>query len=238
MNKISPFLLLGLIACTSEYKKGEIQFAKGDFEEARENYLLVDTTDNDYNNAKQRLFEMDSIETLNDFNWGKEAYSKGDYDKANKLFSIIPQRYEIYREAQRFLVKMDSIEELKRVEIEELGQVEKIKNEKLKLTKRTEEVKALKEAKNKIQRLLNELLSFKDKSDFHEYGFGEGYKYSRWLKDVQNFKNTRVEKLLLEKGFVPGDLEMLGLEYLNSRGRETEYSTWAKKTIRDGLKKY
>ena len=104
-------------------------------------------------------------------------------------------------------------------------------------TKRDEEAKALKEAKYKIQKLLNELLSFKDKSDFHKYGFGEGYKYNRWLKDVQNLKNTQAEELLLKKGFVPGDLEMLGLEYVTSNGRETEYSAWAKKTIRDGVKK-
>ncbi len=237
MIKLFPFLLLGLIACTSEYKKAEIQFAKGDFEEARRIYLLVDSSDNDYNYARQRLSEMDSIQILNDFNWGKEAYSKGDYKKANKLFFLIPERYEIYHEAKKFLVKIDSIEELKRIEHEKIGQAERIVNEKLKQTKRDEEAKAEKATKDKIQKLLNELLAFKDKSDFHKYGFGEGYEYNRWLKDVQNLKNTHEEEILLKKGFVPCDLEMLGMEYVKSKGRETEYSTWAKKTIRDGLKK-
>jgi hypothetical protein len=237
MTKLLSFLLLGLIACTSEYKKAELQFAKGDFEEARKNYLLVDSSDNDYSYARARLSEMDSIQTLNDFNWGKKAYSKGDFKKANKLFFLIPERYGVYHEAQRFLVKIDSIEELKRIENEKFGQAERIVNEKLKQTKRDEEVKAEKAATAKVQKLLNELLAFKDKSDFHKYGFGEGYKYNRWLKDVQNLKNTHEEDLLLKKGFVPGDLEMLGLEYAKSKGRETEYSTWAKKTIRDGLQK-
>jgi tetratricopeptide (TPR) repeat protein len=237
MIKLFPFLFFGLIACTNEFKKAEAQFAKGDFEEARRNYLLVDSSDNEYSYALQRLSEIDSIQTLNNFNWGKASYLKGDYKKANKLFLQIPERYEIFPQAQKFLVKIDSIEELKRTENEKLERAENILNVKLQQTKRDEELKAEKRAKEKIQKLLNELLAFKDRSDFHKYGFGEGYKYNRWLKDVQNLKNTHEEEILLKKGFVPGDLEMLGLEYVESKGRETEYSAWAKKTIRDGLKK-
>lgn len=230
-------MLLGLLACTSKYEKGEVQFANADFVEARKNYLNVDVSDKDYNSAKQRLLEIDSIYAMNDLNGGKEAYSKEDYVKAKKLFHRIPQRYNIYNEAQIFLVRIDSVEELKRLDNERLGQAERIRNENLEQAKREKEVKGLKEIKGKIQKLLNELLSFKDKSDFHKYGFGVGYKYNKWLKEVESLKNTPEEKLLLQKGFVPGDLEMLGLEYMNSKGRETEYSLWAKKTIRDGLKK-
>lgn len=41
--------------------------------------------------------------------------------------------------------------------------------------------------------------------------------------------------LLLTEGFVVGDLEMLGLEYMGSEGQETEYSEYAKEKIEYGL---
>jgi hypothetical protein len=226
MNKLFLFIFLGIFACTSNYEKGEAQFVNANFIAARKSYLDVDVNDKDYIKARQRLVEIDSIYTMIDFKLAKQAYLQRDYVKANKLFLQVPRQYDIYNESQIFLLKIDSVEELKRLE-----------NERLEQAKTEQEANRLKEIKDKIQKLLNDLLSFKDKTDFHKYGFGIEYKYNKWLKEVETLKNTPEEKLLLQRGVVPGDLEMLGLEYLNSKGSETEYSLWAKKTIRDGLTK-
>lgn len=64
-----------------------------------------------------------------------------------------------------------------------------------------------------------------------------GYKYNKWLKEVQDLKNAPGSELFLEyEDFVVGHLETLGLEYLHSKGRETEYSRWAKETFNEALK--
>ena len=104
-------------------------------------------------------------------------------------------------------------------------------------TKATENDEALKKAKDEIRILFTELLTFKDNNDFHTKGFGQGSKYNSWIKKVQNMKNEKTQKLLIGLGFVPGDLEMLGFEYIKSKGQETDYSLWIKKTIEEGLKK-
>lgn len=86
------------------------------------------------------------------------------------------------------------------------------------------------------KQLLNELLSFKDKSDFHYYGFGGAYKYNDWLKKADELRDRPCAKTILVKyGFALGDLQMLGLEYNKSKGKETEYSIWAKKRISEGV---
>ena len=104
-------------------------------------------------------------------------------------------------------------------------------------TKGTKNDEGFKKAKEEIQELFNDLLAFKNNSDFHTNGFRDGYKYNSWLKQVQKMKNQENDKLLIGLGFVPGDLEMLGFEYIKSKGEETDYSSWIKKTIEDGLKK-
>ncbi|MDK2771812.1 MAG: hypothetical protein KYX68_06225 [Flavobacterium sp.] len=84
--------------------------------------------------------------------------------------------------------------------------------------------------------LLNELLNFKNKEDFHYYGFGSAYKYNDWLIKVGELKqSSNSRKILLEYGFSLGDLEMLGLEYVKTKGKETEYSLWAKQRIINGI---
>lgn len=86
------------------------------------------------------------------------------------------------------------------------------------------------------EQLLNELIAFKDKSDFHHYGFNDSYKYKPWLNEVNQLKNRSCARnILIEYGFALGDLEMLGLEYARSKGKETDYSVWAKKRIKHGI---
>lgn len=85
--------------------------------------------------------------------------------------------------------------------------------------------------------LYDELMSFKDNPNFHKYGFSGAYKYNEWLKKVGELKNSpKAKEILFDYGFSLGDLEMLGLEYVKTKGRETKYSNWAKDRIENGLK--
>jgi hypothetical protein len=93
-------------------------------------------------------------------------------------------------------------------------------------------------AKEEFRKLYIELLSFKDKSEFHYNGFAVGHKYNRWLTDVEKLSNTPSNKILLKHGgFVYGDLEMLGFEYLKTYGKDNEYSRWVKKLFDEGINK-
>lgn len=99
-----------------------------------------------------------------------------------------------------------------------------------------ENVQAVLEETNQ---LLNDLLSFKDNEDFHYYGFAAQGKYGWWMNRADELKNSPYAKqILLERGFSLGDLQMLGLEYVKSKGQETEYSNWAKNRILDGILPY
>lgn len=72
--------------------------------------------------------------------------------------------------------------------------------------------------------LYNELMSFKNSNSFKQYGFMQGYKYYDWMQRVDRFDKYSESKELLNKGVVLGDLRMLGMEYVSSKGKETEYS--------------
>ncbi len=63
--------------------------------------------------------------------------------------------------------------------------------------------------------LYKELLAFKGKKDFHAQGFGAGGPYSSWL--------VRVNAAGL------GDLRQMGMDYMRSKGQETEYTLYVKK---------
>ncbi|MFC4633581.1 hypothetical protein ACFO3O_06660 [Dokdonia ponticola] len=69
--------------------------------------------------------------------------------------------------------------------------------------------------------LYKQLLYFKDSQDFKKYGFAINQPYNRWLKNVQDLKNSSKSKLLLSKGIIVVELELLGLEYVSSKGKET-----------------
>ena len=83
--------------------------------------------------------------------------------------------------------------------------------------------------------LYNELLTFKDKADFKEFGFGAGGPYNKWLKNVEKLKSNPDSKLLLKKGVVAGELEQLGFEYVSSKGKETETTIFFNKAFSDAI---
>lgn len=75
---------------------------------------------------------------------------------------------------------------------------------------------------SQFKSLYEELKGFKDDQDFKEYGFGIGGPYNSWLQAVEELENDPDSKLLLKKGVAAGELKALGLEYVNSKGQETE----------------
>lgn len=84
--------------------------------------------------------------------------------------------------------------------------------------------------------LYEELMSFKDNEDFHYYGFDVNYKYNSWLKRADELSDLRQAKyILLNYGFALGDLQMLGLEYVKTKGRESKYSNWSRNRIENAL---
>ncbi len=93
----------------------------------------------------------------------------------------------------------------------------------------------LSDLKEEVRRLYNSLLSFKDDQYFHAYGFGIGYKYNQWLIDVEKLEDKSRQNELFFSDFSVGDLKGLGLEYLKTKGRESDYTKWARSRIERGL---
>ena len=83
----------------------------------------------------------------------------------------------------------------------------------------------------KFKDLYKELDRFKDKNDFEKYGFSQAGPYGKWLEDIKKLKNNPDSKLLLKNGLIVGELEQLGLSYVNSNGKETEITKNLNKNI-------
>lgn len=88
---------------------------------------------------------------------------------------------------------------------------------------------------DEFKSLYQELKSFKDDNDFKKYGFATGGPYHIWLKKVQSLMKNPNSKLLIKKGFVVGELETLGLEYVISKGRETEVTIFFNKIFSEAV---
>jgi hypothetical protein len=227
-KRINRLLILTIILfgqCTNNYKRGEREFNLEKYDEAKSYYKLVEQGDTDYGNAQSKILAIDSIIDKQIFDRAISLYNENMFADAQTFLLKIDSTSYLFNNSTLFLNKIDSI----RLAIQ-------LENKRQEKERKLGEEKAINDVKQKIKVLYNDLVSFKDKSDFHYYGFRVGYKYNKWLTEVQELKNAPEAKLLLQHGFVVGDLEMLGLEYLNSKGKETEYSIWAKKTISDGLK--
>lgn len=201
------------------FERGNKHFAQESYAAARENYLQVSQWSFDYAKAQAKIVEIDSIAEKQVFDNAVAFFEKEQYKEAQILFSRINVGSDLSSECRHYLQALDSLK----------GKIA----DQERLQHREDLVKARLEAK----RLFDELLAFKDEDKFKESGFGQDARYHRWLAAVQQLKIMPGSGGLRELGFVPGDLEMLGLEYARSRGRETKYSSWAKKTIKNGLAK-
>ncbi len=93
-----------------------------------------------------------------------------------------------------------------------------------------------------LQKKLQALMEFKDDPDFHFYGFGRDRPYSLWFQELQAKRVTIGQ----EHGLLPGLNEAAygvlqsGMDYMRSRGKETDFTRWSiprvKQTLREAIK--
>ncbi len=220
-----------ILGCSNEYKKGEEAFRKRNFEEAKQHYRLIELKDEYYSDGQKRLVEISIAEKKQLFDNAVKLYETGRYNEAKLQFYLLSETDEKYLESRKFVMKVDSLNELK-----ELAYQKRKKTWNLESKKSTREEVSGSNEVDEIKSLLNELIDFKSKSDFHKNGFSVTYTYHKWMDKVIRLKSNP-EANRIERGFVMGDLETLGFEYLNSKGKETEYSRFMRKTITQGLNK-
>jgi hypothetical protein len=89
-----------------------------------------------------------------------------------------------------------------------------------------------------FKKLYSELLSIKDTPDFKKYGFAVGGPYNAWLLRVQELENMPASNLLFsQKGVLAVELELLGLAYVESQGKETEQTKHFNNTFNKAMLK-
>ena len=101
--------------------------------------------------------------------------------------------------------------------------------------------KQLSVAAKETVRLYSELLSFKDSPEFRQRGFAVGGPYNGWLESIKRVQHGNRDDALaamLELGFPPGDVMMLGLEYVRmANGRaDSDFRVDTERKIRTGLR--
>lgn len=76
-----------------------------------------------------------------------------------------------------------------------------------------------------IKILYKELQGFKDDPQFHQVGFGVCCKFNLWLQKVDSFQSKKTNQEILNYvGFLPGELSLLGMEYMRNKGRPASNS--------------
>jgi len=92
---------------------------------------------------------------------------------------------------------------------------------------------------SEIRHLYLELQNFKNDPQFHRFGFAPGHKYRNWQSEAKRLVDSTPRDVGIEvmrEGVVPGDLLVLGQEYLTSKGKETEYSRYINAQFQKALK--
>lgn len=75
--------------------------------------------------------------------------------------------------------------------------------------------------KREVKQSYENLLSFKDDKEFHEKGFGKGGKYHEWFEKIQEQVKSPMSKIVIREGLVVGEIQSMGMEYMQSKGKET-----------------
>ena len=78
-------------------------------------------------------------------------------------------------------------------------------------------------AATELVQLYGQLHAFKDDPEFIRLGFGQGGPYSAWLQAIQRYRDTNPGfEMLDELGFLPNEVLMLGMDYMNEDFSESE----------------
>lgn len=84
-----------------------------------------------------------------------------------------------------------------------------------------------------LKKLYYELMEFKGDAEFHRVGFGVCCKYKKWQLKVEALRNNKT--LTMIDKIAVGDLLMLGLEYMKTKGKENDYTKFARESIAESL---
>ena len=121
---------------------------------------------------------------------------------------------------------------------EEVVTKESAVNEDVAIESKVEEVVANEPIPQDVEQfiaLYNELLSFKDKSDFIRMGFGKGSKYQKWLNKADKLADSADISHFLKYNIVPGDLTSLAYVYISTQGKENEASRVLRANIDEAI---
>ena len=94
--------------------------------------------------------------------------------------------------------------------------------------------------KNYLYDMLNQLMDFKNDSDFIVYGFATASPYYGWLTKMEKKRDSVINDTDIDSELRDAAISVtdLGYEYVASRGRETEYSIYTKQKLYKLLKNY
>lgn len=98
----------------------------------------------------------------------------------------------------------------------------------------------LSDASKRTIRLYERLQGFKDESGFARMGFSPAGPYNAWLKETQAFEREDSLKVMDDLNFLPGDLMMLGMNYMTvatrgGSGSDRRFIADTERTIKAGL---
>jgi hypothetical protein len=235
-------ILLLNIGCSTAYEKGENFFEQGDYASARREYLAIELGDENYNAAQIKLTQIRAFLDKQILDSALSFYSSKKYVDAENILSAISDSSTYHFYSVMLLRRMDSIRKANREHNKKIANAKSNgKNQNAGGVDADDnngiDDPQLNNLRKQVKVLFEELLEFKNRSDFQSYGFGMGYKYNKWLKEVKALKSSPLNiDLLSMHGFVVGDLETLGIEYSQTNGKDNEYTIWAKNRIRAGLK--
>jgi len=91
---------------------------------------------------------------------------------------------------------------------------------------------------NQFIALYTELIGFKNKQEFIDIGFKSNGKYYKWLQKAREFNTDANAKSLIKLRVVPHDLEGLAMEYVSSKGKESEATQLFRGSIEAAIRQY
>lgn len=202
------------------YKDAEDLLEKKDYDNAYNLLSTINRKDQDYVKAQLKMIEIEDkfdsiayLEAITHFN-------SGEYEFAKNTFSQFDKNSIYYEDAQKYLEKS-------KIEV----------NKKISSSLTRAERQQLESGKAKVISLYKDLLKFKDKPDFAEYGFAVTYKYKYWLEEIDKIQhNSELTNLLYDCGYPVIDLREMGFAYLKSAGKETEFTSDMKEKYKHAFK--
>jgi len=91
----------------------------------------------------------------------------------------------------------------------------------------------IKEEKEIINKLLKELDIIRKEEDFKVYGFGAGFKYNEWYKDLDQFISSPT--ISMEALLISRHLKVLAVSYALVQGNDLTYINHVRNLIDEGL---